>query len=663
MTMMNKCVLSAILFFGIIQLSIAQDPVSEMGVENKEDSVDQSIVEPVTDAFHAFDVLHYRLDLLFPFENRSLSGRINATCLSEKDSLHDVVFHMVELTADSVFVNDQSADFDQQSGEIHISFVQSISREDSFNVSIYYHGAPRKGGFYFYSMCAYTYGEPVETRYWFPCKDVPWDKATVELHVTVPVGVEVASIGLLEGREIDQDGLWETFHWRTDYPVASYLVCVTMSSEYARWSDWYITPEGDSIELSYYVFTRDSAIAKEDFIHMVDAIAFFSDRFGAYPFEKYGMAEVEPFVMGGMEHQTMSTINSRWIRGTRLYEKGFVHELAHMWWGDAVTLNDWPAIWLNEGFATYSEALFAEFQYGQDSFQDKMATSKKLYLDQIRRLDFPLYDPPANQLFNSGIVYNKGSWILHMLRYVVGEDYFWPILNDYFETYCYGNASIPDFQAVCETVSEMDLDWFFNQWIYQKGYIRAEYGWASRLLESGQYAFVLSVSQIQRECPVFCMPLDVLIEGEGHVQDTTVWMDQSSHYFMFTLDFEPSNVVLDPDRWVLMDTDYVQDSFYRSSEIPEKFALFQNFPNPFNEMTVIYYDLPNSRQSWEIDLTVYDLRGRQVRLLLEEEEGFGRYWTVWDGTDDQGNIVPTGIYFVELSTEGYSERMKAVVVR
>lgn len=651
------------LFLHIIPLSMAQESLSEMDVEKKSDMRDQSVVETSMDSFHTYNVLHYRLDLLFPFENRSFSGRVNAVCLSEQDSLDHVVFHMVELTADSVFVNGRSADFVQQSGEIRISWGPFIESDDSFDVSICYHGAPQNGGFYFYSMCAYTYGEPVETRYWFPCKDVPWDKATVELHVTVPLGVEVASIGLLEGREIDLDGLWETFHWRTDYPVASYLVCVTMSDQYACWSDWYVTPEGDSIELVYYVFARDSAIAKKDFIHMVDAISFFSERFGAYPFEKYGMAEVEPFVMGGMEHQTMSTINSRWIRGTRLYENGLVHELAHMWWGDAVTLNDWTAIWLNEGFATYSEVLFSESQYGQDSFQDKMANSKQLYLDQIRRSDFPLYDPPADQLFNSGIVYNKGSWILHMLRTVVGEEHFWPILSDYFDTYCYGNASVPDFQSICETVSEMDLDWFFNQWIYQKGYIQAEYGWASRLLESGEYAFVLSVSQVQKEAPVFRMPLDVHIEGEKSSHDTTVWIDQSSHHFMFTLDFEPSNVVLDPDGWVLMDAEYVQDSFYRSSEIPEKFALFQNFPNPFNEMTVIYYDLPNSRQSWEIDLTVYDLRGRRVRVLLEEKEGFGRYWTVWDGTDDLGNVLPTGIYFIELSTEGFSERMKAVVVR
>ncbi|MCJ7813323.1 hypothetical protein MUP95_08430, partial [bacterium] len=546
---------------------------------------------------------------------------------------------------------------------IHIPFKSSVMKDQSFEITIYYHGAPQHGGFYFYSMCAYTYTEPSESKNWFPCHDVPWDKATAELHVTVPVGIEVASIGLLEEREISYDGLWETFHWRTNYPVAPYLICVTMSFFYAHWSDWYISPEGDSIELAYYIFTRDSSNAKKDFIHMIEAVTFFSDRFGAYPFEKYGMAEVEPFVMGGMEHQTMTTVNSHWIRGDRRYEKGFVHELAHMWWGDAVTLNDWPAIWLNEGFATYSEALFSEYQYGQDSFQDKMEYSKRVYLDQIGRFDFPLYDPPSDQLFNSGIVYEKGGWVLHMLRYVVGEEHFWKILNTYYHTYRYINASIPEFQSICEVVSGMDLNWFFNEWIYQKGYIQAEYAWASRLLDSNKYVLVLSVEQVQEEGPLFRIPLDIRIDGTDAFKDTTVWIEQAANNFIFSLDFKPSNVILDPDGWNLMDTKYVQDGFLRSASIPGKFSLFQNFPNPFNEMTVIYYDLPLSLNNWEIDLIVYDLLGRQVRMLLDENEKFGAYWTVWDGKDNQGNVVPTGIYFIDLSAEGYSERVKAVVVR
>ncbi len=663
MTLMKTYIVFLMLFLGFMQNCLAQEKDTEVHVEGKNGLIDQSIVATVIDFPQPFDVLHYQLNLGFSFESNYYSGLMRATCLSKRDSLDQVVFHMVGLIADSVLVNGQSADFIQHSGEIQISIETSITREDSFEVSIPYHGAPENEGFYFYSMCAYTYSEPSESRYWFPCHDVPWDKATAELHVTVPLGIEVASIGLLENREVHENGLWETFHWKTDYPVATYLICVTMSEYYARWSDWYVTPEGDSIELAYYVFTRDSTDAREDFVHMVDAISFFSGRFGDYPFEKYGMAEVEPFVMGGMEHQTLSTINSRWIRGNRSYEKGLVHELAHMWWGDAVTLNEWPAIWLNEGFATYSEALFTEYQYGVDSFRDKMDYSKRIYLNQIRSLDFPLYNPPADQLFNSGIVYNKGSWILHMLRYVVGEGHFWQILSTYFDTYCFGNASILDFQSICEAISEMDLGWFFDEWIYQEGYIHAEYGCVSRLLDSGRYVFVLSISQIQTEGPVFRMPLDIRIEGAEGVQDTTIWIDRASHNFVFNLDFDPSNVILDPDGWVLMDAEYVQDGFYRSAEIPEQFALFQNFPNPFNEMTVIYYDLPSFRQNWEIDLIVYDLNGRQVRKLLNDHEGFGRYWTVWDGKDDQGNVVPSGIYPIELSAEGYSESMKAVVMR
>ncbi len=622
----------------------------------------RGLTKAAFDSSHSFDVLHYRLDLMFPFTSSEFSGTMTATCLSNENNLDDVAFHMVGLVADSVFAQGERIESRHMDEEIILFLSQAVAEGDTFTVSIAYHGAPQQRGFYFYEMCAYTFAEPIDARRWFPCYDVPWDKATAELHVTVPRGVEVASIGLLEGRELSGDGAWETFHWRSKDPVATYLFCVTMSDRYARWSDWYVTPEGDSIEMAYYIFRRDSADARADFVNMMTAMAFYSERYGPYPFEKYGMAEIEPSPFGGMEHQTMTTISSTWIQGDRSREYGLVHELSHMWWGDAVTLNDWPAIWLNEGFAVYSEALFAEHQYGWNEFRGYMEYSKNVFISQTQDIDFPIYDP--DPLFHYGITYKKGGWVLHMLRHVVGDANFWNILHTYYDTYKYGNASIADFQEVCETVSGMSLGWFFQEWIYERGYPKVQYSWTSMPLSGGVYEVTLSLRQYQAQGPVFRMPLDVRLERSFATKDTTVWVENDVDSFTLIVPFDPANVLIDPDGWVLIDTEYLSGGIRRSDALPDRFALFQNFPNPFNASTIIQYNIANFEGvEWDITIDVYDLLGRKVRTLFEGRERPGSYETTWDGKDDRGQPVSSGVYIIELSLEGLSMKRKAVLVR
>jgi len=665
--MAKRIVLFLFFFLFLGNVNAQVQPKNRGKIEFKKDKLPRKFTRATFDSTHSFDVLHYRLNLMFPFSSSAFSGTITVTCRSCVDGLDKIQLDMVDLVADSVFLWKEKIDGVQKNGEITISLGKSMAIGDTFSVSIAYNKASQEEnsyrGFYYYSMCAYTMSEPEDARYWFPCFDKPWDKATAELYVTVPRDVEVASIGLLEKKELSEDGKWETFHWRTEYPVATYLICVTMSKFYSRWSDWYVSPAGDSLEIVYYVFTRDSVKAKNDFVHMVDAVSFFSDRFGPYPFEKYGMAEVEPFYYGGMEHQTMTTFNSQWIQGNRAYESGFVHELSHMWWGDAVTLNNWPAIWLNEGFAVYSEALFIEHEYGQDAFQEKMDNVKNNYFFQTNSRDFPIYDPPAGELFNWGIIYNKGAWVLHMLRHVVGDENFWKILKTYYTTYRYSNASISEFKSVCESVSGMDLYWFFDEWIYNKGCPDLEYSWSSRFLSQNKYEVTLIIDQVQADAPLFQMPLDVRIDQDGVSKDTTVWISEYSQSFVFLTNNQPKSIILDPDKWVLMKSEYKSGIKLREGKIPDHFALLPNFPNPFNARTTIYYDLPASRAQWNVHLVVYNVRGECVRTLIERSQPPGRYWVSWDGSDSQGKPLSTGIYILKLYSNGFEQEKKAVLIK
>ena len=591
-----------------------------------------------------FDVLHYNLDLNFPFESGVYSGRTVLTIQSMVDGLEAVDLDMIGLTADSVCHNNVSVDYDQTESAIHIQLNTPAEEGDTIQVSISYHGEADQRGFYINEYTAYTYSEPADARWWYPCHDVPWDKATAELIVTVPAGYEVASVGLLEDRSLSVDGLSETFHWKTRYPIATYLIAVTMSQHYARWSDWYVT-NGDSVELAYYVFTWDSADAVYDFGNMVEAMAFFSEWFGPYPFEKYGMVEVDRFVVGGMEHQTMSSINSNWITGDRIVEHGMVHELAHMWWGDAVTLNDWPAIWLNEGFATYSEALFFEYWYGRDSLQYEMELSRDFYFEQADIYDFPIYNPPYEEMFNWGIIYNKGAWVLHLLRHVIGDNCFRDVLQSYYRTYLYGNASIDEFKNVAETLSGISLDRFFNQWIYSSGYPVIQYAWS---VQTGSDSMVLEIQQTGDH--LFEWPLDVRIQNDDVHIDTTLWIRYEEEKFSLKLQFKPDSVVLDPDSRSLFKSVRIQEG-KRPNKGNPGLKLYPNFPNPFHSSTMIYYDIPDADKEQHIRMIVYNIQGKQVRTLIDTRKRGGYYWTAWQGDNDLGIKVASGLYLLGLYTE------------
>ena len=623
----------------------------------------------VTDS--GYDVLHYRLALDFAEDLETYDGQVTIRFQATEVDLDEVYLHAVDLEIDTVRLWEEKVNVTPSGEGFTVALGQTFSTDDTFSISIDYRGAAGERGYRNHEFCAFTFSEPEDARRWFPCRDVPWDKATAEIIVTVPLGVEVASVGLLQKRELSGDGQRETFFWRTDLQVATYLFCVTMSPYYARWSDWYVTAQGDSIELPYYVFEWDSAYAVYDTYHMVDGIRFFSETYGSYPFEKYGTAEVDPAPFGGMEHQTMTTINGSWITGTRSSEYGLIHELAHMWWGDAVTLNEWPAIWLNEGFAVYSEALFFEDYRGTPWLHGKMGYCESVYFSRASTTDFPIYDPGFDELFNWGIIYNKGAWILHMLRHVVGDTAFFQILRDYYAAYEYGNASIADFRTVCETVSGMELSWFFQQWIYDQWVPELEYGWISQEMASGSFEVTLMIDQVQESGPeTFRMPLDIRIaDPQESVLDTVIWIGEGVDTYAFVVPFEPSGLELDPENWILMLEQEVSMEYRRSDAVPGSYAVLQNYPNPFNATTTIHYDIKpetGGNQNLAVQrtvLAVYDSRGRRIRTLADTYLDPGEYWAIWDGRDDAGRPMSSGIYIIRLEVESVFKQVKTVLLR
>lgn len=604
-----------------------------------------------------FDVLHYRLELTFPLENHWFYGKVHIQAKALQNQLKKFYLHAGGEAISSVLFHGQQIPFTHSEGVLEIFLPYSFSSGDTLSLSIQYEAQPNHIGFYYFDTTAYTMSEPIDARYWFPCKDVPWDKATAELVITVPQGVQVASNGMLLSHTVHPDGQWDTFYWKTNFPMATYLFCVTLSRFYSQWDEYWKISEADSVLCSYYIFKWDSSKAKADCVHLPEAMRIFTQRFGPYPFEKYGMAEAYPFYYAGMEHQTMTTLSATLFRSDLRYEYVFVHELAHSWWGNAVTLRDWPDIWLNEGFATYAEALFVEDFYGTSAFQEKMKASAIVYFNQYEQNDFPLYNPPWEELFNSGIVYHKGAWVLHMLRGVLGDSLFEAVLKNYYAQFRYKNACTNDFQTLCESISQRELDWFFNQWVYGQGYLSITYTDSLIPIGTDSTRILLTLRQGRTGPHFFQMPIQIRCEDGFQRKDTTVWVLDEITDLEWRVPFNVTQIQIDPDTWVLMKAKRGKVEWPSEKEIVE---IFPPFPNPVRSITQFTVRCRETKKRPKI-LCIYNLLGQRVRSIqLSPYDLDGTAHAVWDGKDEKGRWVPSGVYVV--TVQGFSEKGRKVVV-
>ncbi|UCC41231.1 MAG: M1 family metallopeptidase [Candidatus Aminicenantes bacterium] len=495
---------------------------------------------------HNFDVLHYQFEWKLDFNSQYIEGKATITSRS-LSAINKISLHL----ADNMYVTQITQSqipliFTHLNDLIDIYLVRTFLPGEEFTIEISYHGFPQSGLNFSYHQnepIIWSLDEPTRARNWFPSYDIPSDKATVEMQITVPDSMIVASNGTLINVVSNSDNT-KTYVWLESYPTSTYLISVA-ATNYETFSDYY-TSGSDTMEVPFYAYPEHFTQAQEDFSVTVPMIEFYSKIFGEYPFleEKYGTAEIPGTT--SMEHQTCTSYSSRLVTGTHQYDWVLAHELAHQWWGDLVTLADWADIWLNEGFATYSEALWAENLYGFDGLKAAMAEIKNIYLTRHTGPEHPIYNPPPGHLF-CAIEYEKGACILHMLRFVVGENNFWEILNEYAQLYAYSNASTEDFQAVCEQIYGAELGWFFSQWIYEAGYPAYQFRWAA----SKQNRVRVFINQAQEEFPLFVMPIELKFILPSGTVKKVVWVDKKKNAFEFNFQEEPSDVLFDPDSWIL----------------------------------------------------------------------------------------------------------------
>lgn len=394
--------------------------------------------------------------------------------------------------------------------------------------------------------------EPYYGHMWWPLKDgdlaLPGDnsdKVTADVSITVPNTYKATSNGVLLGVDA-LTGNRSKYRWSTAYPIAPYLISFS-ATPYNTWTVDYVHP-GGTTPVEFFIYPGlDSPSNRTAWERAVDMMEVFATKYGEYPFvdEKYGIYNF-PFG-GGMEHQTMTGQGS-------FGESLTAHELAHQWWGNMVTCKDWSNIWLNEGFATYSECIWSESKNGFDDFAayKSCILSRKPGSVGDSVYVYPAQTADVGRIFSSTYSYQKGAWVLHQLRHVVGDAVFFQILADYRTAYAYETATTNDFAAVASATSGMDLTQFFDQWVYQIGAPAYRFGWQSANVGGQSYLLVyLQQNQIGSYPSVFEMPVDLRATIAGSPQTLKVQNDARMEWFVVPVSGTVTALSFDPDEWIL----------------------------------------------------------------------------------------------------------------
>lgn len=668
-----KNLLSICLVLFLSTLTYAQDYTGMTGAEIcshnksiKSGHINPSDRSPNTPK-HSYDVLNYKLnlDIYNCFKNsvRNFTGteqltfRVDSTLNSiQLNSVYTSIgIDSVRLLsgANLVFAHSSTTNL------LTITLDRTYNPGETVNLVIKYnHKNVSDGSFNVSSGFVYTDCEPEGAREWFPCWDKPSDKATFDITVKVPSNVLIGSNGRLADSTVSADSIW--YRWVSRDPLPTYLAVLTGKTGYNVDIFWWhkLSNPNDSIPLRLYYSTGENITPTKNALPNMTTI--FSQLFGEHPFEKNGFAAVSSYG-GGMENQTLTTISPSWSSVTSLIS----HEYAHQWFGDMITCATWADLWLNEGFATYCEAIYKEQITGYSAYKTNINNNASSYLSgnpgwPIYNPSWAITTPPSGTLFNGPITYYKGSCVLHMLRYTIGDSLFFAALKSYATdtvNFKMKNATTDDFTAKISSVAGQDLSWFINQWVKEPNHPTYQNTYNIANLGGGNYRVNFVAKQTQTNTVFHKMPIQIKISFAAGA-DTTVRVMNDVNNQMYSLFFnrQPTTVVFDPNNDIVLKTASLTVGINSESNIiPEKFAVYQNYPNPFNPTTNIKFDIPKNTF---VSLKVFDVLGKEVAVLINEERNAGSYSVDWNAS-----VYPSGVYFYTFESKDFSATKRMLLVK
>ncbi len=515
-----------------------------------------------------FGTEHIKLEISVDLKRRLIEGRASLRIFPLREQLTQVELDACAMEVRSVELDGAACSYEYLDERLVIN-PRSPLEKISHVVSVEYISKPNKGLYFIQPDDAYpekesqvwTQSEPESARYWYPCYDYPNDKSTSETIVTVPEGFIVISNGKLLGMT-RKDGA-ATYHWREETPHSSYLNSFIVGKFEES------VGKTDGIELYYYFPKEKRNDVVRYFGETPRMIEVFKELTGTkYPYERYSQTTVQDFVMGGMENISATTLAMRYYPDQRS-EEDFqttysrqsenavnlvAHELAHQWFGDLVTCGDWSQIWLNEAFATYLQCLYLEKTRGPDFFRWDLALKAELYFEEDEE-KYRRHIVERNFVFPDDVfdrtTYQKGAWMIHQLRYVLGDKVFFQGIQEYLRKFSGRNADTHDFRKVLEEASGQSLEEYFEEFFYKAGYpeFEVDYSW-----EEKDSRARVSIKQIQKtddQTPIFRLPCELVFYTAEGRKEKRVFLSTAEETYSFELDSRPRVVEFDPGEWIL----------------------------------------------------------------------------------------------------------------
>lgn len=559
-----------------------------------------------------YDVKFYYLNIDANDTTTSIKGGVSIQSEVKTDILSSFIFELQsKMAIDSVKCANQKLLY-QQNADLVTATLPSggYTKGQSFTVTVYYKGSVNVSGFFsplanqtdtrWKIPVTWTLSEPLSAKFWFPCKQVNADKAdSAWIFITVPKRCKAGSNGVLTG--ITNVSAKKTrYEWKVRNPIAFYLISFAVA-DYQDYSFYARLNQTDSVLVQNYIYNRPDYLETNriNIDNTAKFLRFYSSVYGTYPFrkEKYGHC-LAP-MGGGMENQTMTTLSS--------FETTLVaHELAHQWFGDYVTCADWQNIWLNEGFASYSEYLTLENLTSPEQASSWMRTCQQSAMsDGNGSVCVPAEDAEnENRIFSYSLSYKKGAAILHMLRYELSDDaLFYSVLRTYLEKYKNSVATADNFFDVVKQVSGKDYRWFEDQWFYGKGYPNFDISW-----KYADHKLMINSHQTPSGAtPLFKTHIDIRLFFNSGDTTIRVWQDQADDTFSIPVSKEVIDIDFDPQSRILKKVKIDKVPYLPSSD-----NYFQVVGNPFSQnVHLIFSTNPDDQRT----IRIIDLKGRQITTI------------------------------------------------
>lgn len=444
----------------------------------------------------------------------------------------------------SIHEGDSLANYSFENDKIKI--IPSHAKSKTRIFKIQYHGIAQRGLVIdttkFGQRSFFGDNWPNLARHWLPAVDHPSDKATIEFQITAPDHYDVIATGE-KIEESNLDNGYKLTIYKEPAPVAMKVVTIGVTKFASRLLD-----DVYDIPVTAWVYPENRLDGFSDYHVATNVLKFFIDNIGPYSYAKLANMQAKT-QWGGLENAGTIAYFENSVTGKKTIEGLIAHEIAHQWFGNSATENDWNHVWLSEGFATYFAILYQESVYGDTKRKEELELDRKQIIDYYLKNSAPIIDPSITNPMKvlSVNTYQKGGWVLNMLRHKLGNETFWKGIRAYYKEFQNANVMTIDFQKTMENVSGKNLDAFFKQWVFTKGHPQIKWNWT---YNKGKIELVFNQTQ---EHHIFNFPLEIAIIHNGKTSISTVRVSKQSHTFKIKVGSKPDSIILDPESWLLFE--------------------------------------------------------------------------------------------------------------